>query len=215
LGFFQDIFIPPYWMLRPSKFNKETGLWVWTPNYDEGNEETEETKMDHDQEASEHENDGGEETGEETKEGVEPSSELEQANTTSAEDESSYVMELGDQIRFKVKSINFTQVTKTAKGMQATTTTTAQSRNPNMMGSNSDGGGSSLRKGSIDDTEGQPVRKRSLSVDLTESENVPASMHVVASICEDGLGLTSWWEPQEGDDEEEEEGNADEEKEEE
>lgn len=194
-------------MLRPSKFNKESGLWVWTPDYDEDNDENEsvtgftETK-------------GATAGDPATTEPLAPKSGETSGDQVSAEesntaaDESGYVMELGDQIRFKVKSINFTQVTKTAKGMQATTTTTAQSVHPNMMGGpgakNPDGAGS-IRKASVDSTEAHPVRKRSLSVDLTESQNVPASMHVVASICEDGLGLTSWWETQDGDDDEEEE----------
>jgi hypothetical protein len=47
-----------------------------------------------------------------------------------------------------------------------------------------------------------PVRKRSLSVEISDSQQAPASMHIVASICEDGLGLISWWTAQ-GDDEEE------------
>ena len=35
--------------------------------------------------------------------------------------------------------------------------------------------------------------------------NLPASMNIVASICEDGLGLTSWWTSGEGEEEDEEE----------
>ena len=194
-------------MLRPSKFNKESGLWVWTPDYDEDNEKDDNIAGVTDTE--------GTTAGDlATTEPIAPTSAETPADQVSAEeskvtaDESGYVMELGDQIRFKVKSINFTQVTKTAKGMQATTTTTAQSVHPNMMGGpsgkNSDGAGS-IRKASVDSAEAHPVRKRSLSVDLTESQNVPASMHVVASICEDGLGLTSWWEAQEDQDDDEEE----------
>lgn len=128
MGFFEDIFIPAYWMLRPSQFEEETGLWVWTPNYGDDEEEPERFDMD-----------------------------------------------LGAEIRFKVKSINFTRVTNTAKGVQATTTTTSQSiQTPR-------------------EQQGL-VRKRSTSVDISDSTtDAPASMHIVASICEDGLGLTSWW----------------------
>jgi hypothetical protein len=51
--------------------------------------------------------------------------------------------------------------------------------------------------GSIDDkTDNRPVRKRSSSVDLSDS-NIPPCMHITASICEDGLGLVSWWANQE------------------
>lgn len=187
-------------MLRPSKFNKESGLWVWTPDYYEEDNENDDTFAS--------------ETG--TKDtrncNLDPTKPVAPASvetgghqgstevSTLAAEDSGYVMELGDQIRFKVKSINFTQVTKTAKGMQATTTTTAQSVHPNVLGGpggkNPDGAGT-IRKSSVDSAEARPVRKRSLSVDLTESQHVPASMHVVASICEDGLGLTSWWDSQE------------------
>ena len=49
------------------------------------------------------------------------------------------------------------------------------------------------------------LRKRSLSVEISDMSNLPASMKIVASICEDGLGLTSWWTSgEEGDDEEQE-----------
>lgn len=126
IGFFEDIYIPAYWMLRPSQFEEESGLWVWTPNYGEDDSEPERFDMD-----------------------------------------------IGAEIRFKVKSINFTQVTNTAKGVQATTTTTSHS---------------------ITTREQGPVRKRSTSIDITDSTtDAPASMLIVASICEDGLGLTSWW----------------------
>jgi DNA-directed RNA polymerase III subunit RPC8 len=199
LGFFQDIFIPPYWMLRPSRYETRTGLWVWTPTYD-----------DHDNSEDGDKNKDAV-VKEEVEDGVDPGSAenaSQMADANNVED-NRYEMEIGAQIRFKVKSINFTQVTSTAKGLQATTTTTAQAQasiHPNMMG----GTGSSVSDGtsgaSGESSESHPVRKRSLSVDLTESQNVPATMHVVASICEDGLGLTSWWtSPGEEDDEGEEE----------
>jgi DNA-directed RNA polymerase subunit E'/Rpb7 len=143
LGFFDDVFIPAYWMLRPSHYETETGLWVWTPTYDS-------VKIEEDDE----------------------------------EEETRFEMEIGAEIRFKVKSINFTRVINTAKGVQATTTTTSQSH-PTMERSLSVGSESSVAE--------RPVRKRSASADLIESSQLPASMHVVASICEDGLGLTSWW----------------------
>lgn len=185
LGFFQDIFIPPYWMLRPSKYEARTGLWVWTPNYEEGEDE----------EAGDNENAE-----------ADPDADPAAAGEDNNGDDNRYEMEIGSEIRFKVKSINFTQVTNTAKGMQATTTTTAQAQaaiHPNQMGSAKNTNPADPSESA--EARPQPVRKRSLSVDLTESSNMPATMHVVASICEDGLGLTSWWEAQEDEDEEEEE----------
>ena len=177
LGFFDDITIPPYWMLRPSKYEARSGLWVWTPSYEEEKGNSEEGKM----------------------------SEEVDSEAQQQQDDNRYEMEIGAEIRFKVKSINFTQVTNTAKGMQATTTTTAQATaiHPEMTRS-ADGATAP------DSTNSQqPVRKRSISVDLTESQNMPSSMHVVASICDDGLGLTSWWEEEEGDEDAEGKDNDD------
>ena len=153
-GFFQDIHIPAYWMLKPSKYDEKSGLWIWSPDFDEEDEAD-------DKEENEEEEDSG------------------------------YEMELGAEIRFKVKSIQFTTVTNTAKGVQATTTTTAHSHSFPL----SSGG----RKNSVDFDDAssleRPIslRKRSTSFDLSDHQTPPASMHIVASICEDGLGLTSWW----------------------
>jgi len=134
LGFFEDIFVPAHWMLRPSQYQASNGLWVWTPDYGEGDE------------------DGAEEY--------------------------RYEMDIGSEIRFKVKAINFTRITNTAKGVQATTTTTSKhtTSHPN-----------------IASGDERPIRKRSSSIDLTDAKKPPATMQIIVSICEDGLGLTSWW----------------------
>lgn len=174
-GFFQDIRIPAYWMLRPSRYDERVGRWVWSPDYADEDDEENETgegdmvKLeDKDDEAGGHEE--------------EPTSAPKQDQT----EREQFEMVLGAEIRFKVKSIEFTQVTNTAKGVQATTTTTAHSHSmPNNSGKEPEEG-SNLDKP-------RPVRKRSTSVDLSDVHNLPASMQIVASICEDGLGLTSWW----------------------
>ena len=210
LGFFDDIFVPAYWMLRPSVFEAETGLWVWTPKYDE--EEDEEGEQNEDV------NEGAPETStvavkNEPEDGVthlkredvaegqvdEADQGQEGADDNPAvDDENRFEMHIGAEIRFKVKSINFTQVTNTAKGVQATTTTTSQSiRTPRAVER-------ALSVGSASDGNATRVRKRSTSVDVTDSDEVPASMSIIASICEDGLGLTSWW-TNTGDEAEEEE----------
>ncbi|EEC49369.1 predicted protein [Phaeodactylum tricornutum CCAP 1055/1] len=96
IGFFVDIFIPAYWMLRPSHYEEKSGLWIWTPKYDDDEED--------------------------------------------AEDEAD---------------------------------------------------------------DAASIRRRSSSVGLDENQALPPSMHIVASICEDGLGLTTWWAaPVEDDDDE-------------
>ena len=212
IGFFQDIFIPPYWMLRPSRYESKTGLWVWEPKYDEEEEEGDEDNN----ENNNNDDDAGVAVKEENQDGEPVEGATAQTEEgADKEDENRYEMEIGAQIRFKVKSINFTQITSTAKGTQATTTTTAQAHgamHPNMMSSSGgveSGSSHHHHRGGVGDSveKSQPVRKRSLSVDLSESQNVPATMHVVASICEDGLGLTSWWAAPE---EEEEEGEEEE-----
>jgi len=182
LGFYQDIFVPAYWMLRPSHFDKKSGLWVWTPNYGEDDEE--EQKDEHVKS----------ESNTEPIENIEDTDKNEQESE--AEDENRFEMEIGSQIRFKVKSLNFTQVTKTAKGVQATTTTTSHSNSMPKLNNDPDG---------IE----RPLRKRSISVDLSDAEKIPASMNIVASICEDGLGLTSWWSSGDDDEEGSEEGEED------
>jgi DNA-directed RNA polymerase III subunit RPC8 len=232
-GFFQDIFIPAYWMLRPSHYDEKRRLWLWTPSYDDTGEDEEEEKAEEVEEEKAEEveeektdqveeqktdetkdngnNKSGEEgankedkgtDGEENDQGIKQEEtpgeekkgeEEKEEEEAEAEDGDSYEMEIGAEIRFKVKSIHFTQVTNTAKGVQATTTTTAHSH--------------SFPKEQEDKTSNKPLRKRSLSVELSGVDNLPASMHIIASICEDGLGLTSWWTA--ADEEEEEEEGAD------
>jgi DNA-directed RNA polymerase III subunit RPC8 len=176
-GFFQDIHIPAYWMLRPSKYDEKIGLWVWSPDY--SGEDGENTVEDGNKDNANIKNEESE------------TKDHEQEPEDDENDDQRYEMEHGAEIRFKVKSIHFTQVTNTAKGVQATTTTTAHSHTfpPT-------GGGA---KGGMEQEEGKThdrpisLRKRSTSVDLSDVQSRPASMHIVASICEDGLGLTSWW----------------------
>jgi DNA-directed RNA polymerase III subunit RPC8 len=212
LGFFQDIFIPAYWMLRPSHYDAKIGLWVWTPRYDEDDDDDEEEDDDEKEQGATEE--GGDQTQETTTETegeataaikVEELASPEETSVTKSqgdEKESSdadrFEMEIGAEIRFKVKSIHFTQVTNTAKGVQATTTTTAHSH--------------SFPKEQEDvKTSDKPLRKRSSSVDLSDVSKLPASMHIVASICEDGLGLTSWWTASKEEDDDEGSGDAEEE----
>jgi DNA-directed RNA polymerase III subunit RPC8 len=205
IGFFVDIFIPAYWMLRPSHYEEKSGLWIWTPKYDDDEEDAED-------EADDAASVGdGETIGDAEVENAAVSKiKIKAEDNGSAllamatdevvdeaeviiEEENRYEMDIGSEIRFKVKSINFTQITNTAKGMQATTTTTSHSRTAFKASSTP----------SDEDVEGQKIRRRSSSVGLDENQALPPSMHIVASICEDGLGLTTWWAaPVEDDDDE-------------
>lgn len=215
-GFYHDIHVPAYWMLRPSQYNKKIGLWVWSPDYgneNDGDEDEKSMKVDGmsvkiEVGTNPPSNDALQlapdiKTEEKLKQ-VSSSEEGKEERQPMEEDEDGehFEMDLGAEIRFKVKSIHFTQVTNTAKGVEATTTTAAHSHEMPA--------GTSIEQEEGGKASEQPrsIRKRSLSVDISDMSNLPASMNIVASICEDGLGLTSWWttEEDEEDNEGEEEG---------
>ncbi|OQR83913.1 DNA-directed RNA polymerase III subunit RPC8 [Achlya hypogyna] len=81
-------------------------------------------------------------------------------------DQDPYYMYLHEEIRFRVTNINFTRVTKTAKGIQATIT---------------------------EATDSSTSRRRSSSVDLSDHDPKPSALQIIGTIDEDGLGLSSWW----------------------
>jgi len=190
-GFFNYVFIPAYWMLNPSRFDEASGLWVWTPTYDDDAE---------DEKKSEDGEGGGNVKQEE---GVEEAAKANDTTEEEGEEEGAtgFEIEIGSEIRFKVKAVNFTRITTTMKGVQATTTTTSHTSD-RAFGLNGSGVKTPASPSVENGTHGQPnkkdddngmVRKRGSSADLTESVNHPAPMQIVGSICEDGLGLTSWW----------------------
>jgi len=217
LGFFNDIFIPAYWMLRPSHYEESIGLWVWTPKYDDENEEgMGEALGKNGQEAgldtTDHVNTDITSTTGSQKIKAEEVADVKMAtndsgnghkaaasaattNEPAGADENRYEMDIGAEIRFKVKSIHFTQVTNTAKGVQAVTSSTAHQIPVTSSTPFLDEPGVA--------ENGNARRRRSSSVGVDQTK-VPAAMHIVASICEDGLGLVSWWTNQEEDHEEEE-----------
>jgi DNA-directed RNA polymerase III subunit RPC8 len=187
LGFFQNIFIPAYWMLRPSQYDEKVGLWVWTPDYGDGDEDDEENDIDNGEEMENGRTNGNTAIKEEEDSTSTDKIKTEDNGSSSEVEEEKeagdrWEMEIGAEIRFKVKSIQFTQVTNTAKGVQATTTTTDHSHSI----PTSEQEESALEKP-------QRLRTRSTSMDLSDSPNIPGAMQIIASICEDGLGLTSWW----------------------
>lgn len=200
-GFFDHVFIPVYWMLNPSVYDESTGLWVWTPNYDDDDDGEEDEQEDGAQKQNGSTIAVKEEPGVEMQTGeVEAGAEEEEAGDT---EESRFEIEIGSEIRVKVKSVNFTRITTTMKGVQATTTTTAHTSNRAF---GLDGNGAKTKSSGTNDGEGgTAVRRRSSSADLSDSDSRPAPMQVVGSICEDGLGLTSWWKEAEEEEEEAEE----------
>ena len=243
-NYFDHVFIPAYWMLNPSKFDAESGLWVWSPKYDDDDDDDDE------EEAKEKETGEGDGKGlvkqEENNDddGDQKMSVIEEIVDKEEEDEEEeeenrFEIEIGSEIRFKVKSVNFTRITKTMKGVQATTTTTSHSSDRAFgLNGGSDSGGAGDSDGVADNSGSKPrssstdggiimsnttnggeggdesttnnggaVRRRSSSADLSDSssEKLPAPMQIVGSICEDGLGLTSWWNNAATEEEEEEE----------
>lgn len=164
LGFFDQIYVPAYWMLRPTSYEEATGLWVWTPEYEQD--------PDDDDDGSDHRTD----------------------TRTEEEESTRYEMELGSTIRFKVKSIQFAHVTQTAKGRHATLNRQ----------SSSSGGGDATTVG-----RGRRRRSSSVGLQLDDHQTAPPPMKIWASICEDGLGLVSWWEAVQEDDDDENEAEED------
>ena len=217
LGFFQNIFIPAYWMLRPSNYDQKNGLWVWTPDYgddEEGDENGNNKKIDREKKGENRRTNGKhdvvkiEDDEEESELSSKAAAEVPSSNNVIKKDKDGdedededeeeggrWEMEIGAQIRFKVKSIQFTQVTNTAKGVQATTITTEHSHDIPTTAEKEEGQAE----------KPQMLRKRSLSVDLSDTHSAPSAMQIIASICEDGLGLTSWWISGEDDEEEDDE----------
>ncbi|CAE7600373.1 POLR3H, partial [Symbiodinium microadriaticum] len=106
-----------------------------------------------------------------------------------------FVMQQGDEIRFRVRTIHFTRVTSTAKGMVATTTseTSHSASGSTHSGPAGSSGDSEVTGGQHDMPAPQVHRRRSTSFDIDKEQNAPSAMQVVGCINEDGLGLTSWW----------------------
>jgi DNA-directed RNA polymerase III subunit RPC8 len=110
------------------------------------------------------------------------------------------------QIRFRVRTINFTRVTTTAKGITATTTSETHSSSVGGIIATSAGvsaaasgggpGEADSSSAALLDLPGVPPvrRKRSTSFDLDKEQEAPSAMQIIGCINEDGLGLTAWWE---------------------
>ena len=229
-GFFDQIYIPAYWMLRPSSYEVDTGLWVWTPAYDDDEDEEhpvvqevvseQETVEEEVQEKTNKKGKNGRKDKESpaktkgAKKGTSTATdniktEQQPVETPTQTAESArYEMEIGSVIRFKVKSIQFARVTQTAKGRQATFSTTMNPDADIMASANATSGVATAAGGSnpnpnMSSSSTSMVRRRSSSVGLDEHQKAPPPMKIMASICEDGLGLVSWWDS--GEDEEEDE----------
>lgn len=88
-----------------------------------------------------------------------------------------FYMDMHEEIRFRVTNINFTRVTKTATGIQATTTEA------------SDKAEASAAAG---DMRQSLARRRSSSVDLSDNDPTPSAIHIlVRDLCLTCLKATS------------------------
>lgn len=91
------------------------------------------------------------------------------------ENQTPFVTEVGDEVRFKVRAVSFTSLTQTTKGTTATTTQESATADAAKL-------------------DGAPlVRRRSSSVDLNNDQEPPAAMQVTGSTNDFGLGVISWW----------------------
>ena len=91
------------------------------------------------------------------------------------------------QVRFKVRTISFTELISSAKGLTATTTTSESNDHHSLQKSESVRGSSST----VDIVP--PVRKRSSSFGLSPESEIPAAMQITGSMNDFGLGCTTWW----------------------
>jgi hypothetical protein len=90
---------------------------------------------------------------------------------------------LSVQVRFKVRTITFTALTKSVKGTMATSTSETQDK-AGGSGANSNGGASAPPP---------TLRRRSSSMGLAPDDEIPAVMQITGAMNDFGLGLISWW----------------------
>jgi DNA-directed RNA polymerase subunit E'/Rpb7 len=116
-------------------------------------------------------------------------------NTNADEKEESlrYEMNIGAEIRVRVKSIHYSPITSTAKGTpvaSSNSSTDARTSSANQQTLNH-------KESSIQAMQRQRSSSVSAYTDSVKSVALFAqpntAMYIIASICEDGLGLTSWW----------------------
>mmetsp|Transcript_5673 Transcript_5673/g.19002 ORF Transcript_5673/g.19002 Transcript_5673/m.19002 type:complete len:230 (+) Transcript_5673:50-739(+) len=92
-------------------------------------------------------------------------------------EEGHFVLYAGDLVKFRVRSVEFTEVEASAKGVQAHTTIEALSS-----------------VADVGSSEGLRLRRRSSSVDIpTEQDVSQQPMEITGVISDAGLGHISWW----------------------
>ena len=99
------------------------------------------------------------------------------------------------QVRFKVRTMTFTALSNSVKGITAVSTSETQDAGPaagsSSSNSSSGGAGGAHNAGGI---VGPPLmRRRSSSIGLSPEDDIPAVMQIIGNMNDFGLGLTSWW----------------------
>jgi DNA-directed RNA polymerase III subunit RPC8 len=114
-GFFQDVYIPAYYMLRPSSFDAAKQLWVWEPTYDD-DENEDDAKNESSDVGVSGETDITALAAGQVKE--ESSQAADAGERQEAEDQGGsgrFEMEIGSEIRFRVKTVHFNNAQATTK----------------------------------------------------------------------------------------------------
>lgn len=116
-------------------------------------------------------------------------------------DSDAFSMDKGEEVRFKVKTINFTTITNTVK--ERRTSIVSETRDLKRL-TGAPGSSSGSISGMADQSLSEPLTRRraSSSVGINDPKGVPGSstekpdppaMQLIATVQEDGLGLLSWW----------------------
>jgi DNA-directed RNA polymerase III subunit RPC8 len=107
-----------------------------------------------------------------------------------------FPLNIGDEVRFKVRTISFTELTASAKGLTATTTTESRDLPKASDSSIIKPSSSSVGGNSVDTTvlQGVPlIRRRSSSMGVSSDEEMPSAMQIIGSMNDFGLGSLTWW----------------------
>lgn len=96
-------------------------------------------------------------------------------------------LEQGDEVRIRIRSLHFTEVKENVKSGGVMALTTTESPAVATISGSTVGGGAGAGN------DGNGLRRRSSSMDVSSPEEAPAPMHIIAQCNEDGLGNINWW----------------------
>jgi DNA-directed RNA polymerase III subunit RPC8 len=185
-NFFAAIYIPTMYMLHPSIFvpsttertttkklnttdgTTATGIWVWTPTYDD-----------------EEEKNPNDTTG-----------------TVAVVEPIRYEMHIGDEVRVRVKSVHYTQTEERMSNHNNTGNNNTLHGKPTGVSTSTT---ATTTIGNHNNNNNNNNNQSNPNPTNTGMKQQQCAMYIIASICEDGLGLTTWWKNENDEEEEEEE----------